>query len=73
MIKKIILISTFSLITIGAVATDVPEYNGYIFPYKVEQDQGKEITFKQPSAEVTPDGLKYNIYKTKKPKVSYHN
>ena len=69
MIKKIILISTFSLISIGAVATDVPEYNGYIFPYKVAQDQGKEITFKQPSAQVTPDGLKYNTYRTKKPKV----
>lgn len=69
MIKKIILISTFSLITIGTVATDVPEYNGYIFPYKVAQDQGKEITFKQPSAEITPDGLKYNNFKTKQPKV----
>lgn len=69
MIKKIILISTFSLISIGAVATDVPEYNGYVFPYKVAQDQDKEITFKQPSAQVTSDGLKYNTYKTKKPKV----
>lgn len=69
MIKKIILISTFSLISISAVATDVPEYNGYIFPYKVAQDQGKEITFKQPSAQVTSDGLKYNNFKTKKPKV----
>lgn len=68
MIKKIILISAFSLITIGAIATDVPEYNGYVFPYKVAQDQGKEITFKQPSAEITPDGLKYNTFKTKKPK-----
>ena len=69
MIKKIILISTFSLITIGAVATDVPEYNGYVFPYKVAQDQGKEITFKQPSAKITQDGLKYNNFKTKQPKV----
>lgn len=68
MIKKIILISVFSLISIGAVATDVPEYHGYIFPYKVAQDQGKEITFKQPSAEITPDGLKYNTFKTKQPK-----
>jgi hypothetical protein len=68
MIKKIILISTFSLITIGAVATDVPEYNGYIFPYKVAQDQGKEVTFKQPSVQVTSDGLKYNNFKTKQPK-----
>ena len=67
--KKFILISVFSLITIGAVATDVPEYNGYIFPYKVAQDQGKEVTFKQPSAQVTPDGLKYNNFKTKKPKM----
>lgn len=67
--KKIILISIFSLIIIGAVATDVPEYNGYIFPYKVAQDQGKEITFKQPSAEITSDGLKYNTFKTKQPKV----
>lgn len=67
--KKIILISVFSLITIGAVATDVPEYNGYVFPYKVAQDQGKEITFKQSSAQITSDGLKYNTYKTKKPKV----
>lgn len=66
--KKIILISVFSLITVGAIATDVPEYNGYVFPYKVEQDQGKEITFKQPSAEITPDGLKYNNFKTKNPK-----
>lgn len=73
MIKKIILISTFSLITIGAVATDVPEYNGYVFPYKVAQDQGKEITFKQPSAQVTSDGLKYNNFKTKKPKVNCRN
>lgn len=63
------LISALSLITIGAVATDVPEYNGYVFSYKVAQDQGKEIMFKQPSAQVTPDGLKYNTYKTKKPKV----
>lgn len=69
MIKKIILISIFSLISIGAVAADVPEYHGYIFPYKVAQDQGKEITFKQPSAQVTSDGLKYNTYRTKKPKV----
>jgi len=69
MIKKFILISTFSLISIGAVATDVPEYHGYIFPYKVAQDQGKEITFKQPSAQVTSDGLKYNNFKTKQPKV----
>lgn len=69
MIKKIILISVFSLISIGAIATDVPEYNGYIFPYKVAQDQGKEITFKQPSVEITQDGLKYNNFKTKKPKV----
>lgn len=63
--KKFILISVFSLITIGAVATDVPDYNGYVFPYKVAQDQGKEITFKQPSAQVTPDGLKYNNFKIK--------
>lgn len=69
MIKKIMLISVLSLTTIGAVATDVPEYHGYIFPYKVAQDQGKEITFKQPSAEITPDGLKYNNFKTKQPKV----
>lgn len=69
MIKKFILISTFSLISISAVATDVPEYNGYVFPYKVAQDQGKEIMFKQPSAEITPDGLKYNNFKTKQPKV----
>ena len=69
MIKKIILFSAFSLISISAIGTDVPEYNGYIFPYKVAQDQGKEITFKQPSAEITPDGLKYNTYKTKQPKV----
>lgn len=68
MIKKIILISVFSLISISAIATDVPEYNGYIFPYKVAQDQGKEITFKQTSAEITPDGLKYNNFKTKQPK-----
>lgn len=68
MIKKFILISTFSLISIGAITTDVPEYNGYMFPYKVAQDQGKEITFKQPSAEITPDGLKYNTFKTKQPK-----
>ena len=69
MVKKIILISTFSLISISAIGTDVPEYNGYIFPYKVAQDQGKETTFKQPSAEITPDGLKYNNFKTKQPKV----
>lgn len=69
MIKKFILISTFSLISISAIGTDVPEYHGYIFPYKVAQDQGKEITFKQPSAEITQDGLKYNTYKTKQPKV----
>lgn len=69
MIKKIMLLGVFSLISIGAVATDVPEYHGYIFPYKVAQDQGKEITFKQPSAEITPDGLKYNNFKTKQPKV----
>lgn len=69
MIKKIILLSAFSLISIGAVATDVLEYHGYIFPYKVAQDQGKEITFKQPSAEITSDGLKYNTFKTKQPKV----
>lgn len=69
MIKKIILISAFSLISISAIGTDVPEYHGYIFPYKVAQDQGKEITFKQPSAEITPDGLKYNNFKTKQPKV----
>ena len=69
MIKKFILISTFSLISISAIGTDVPEYNGYIFPYKVAQDQGKEITFRQPSAQITSDGLKYNTYKTKKPKV----
>lgn len=69
MIKKLILISALSLISIGAIGTDVPEYNGYVFPYKVAEDQGKEITFKQPSAEVTPDGLKYNSFKTKQPKV----
>lgn len=69
MIKKIMLLGVFSLISIGAIATDVPEYNGYVFPYKVAQDQGKEITFKQPSAEITPDGLKYNTYKIKQPKV----
>lgn len=69
MIKKIILISTFSLISISAIGTDVHEYHGYIFPYKVAQDQGKEVTFKQPSAEITPDGLKYNTFKTKQPKV----
>ena len=69
MIKKIILLSAFSLISISAIGTDVPEYNGYVFPYKVAQDQGKEITFKQPSAEITPDGLKYNDFKTKQPKV----
>lgn len=69
MVKKIILISTFSLISISAIGTDVPEYHGYIFPYKVAQDQGKEITFKQPSAEITQDGLKYNNFKTKQPKV----
>lgn len=63
--KKFILISVFSLITIGAVATDVPDYNGYVFPYKVAQDQDKEITFKQPSAQVTSDGLKYNNFKIK--------
>lgn len=68
MIKKIILISVFSLISVGAVATDVPEYHGYVFPYKVAQDQDKEITFKQPSAEITSDGLKYNNFKTKQPK-----
>lgn len=68
MIKKIILISTFSLISISAIGTDVPEYNGYVFPYKVAQDQGKEITFKQPPAEITSDGLKYNNFKTKQPK-----
>lgn len=67
--KKIILIGAFSLITVGAIGTDVPEYNGYVFPYKVAQDQGKEIIFKQPSAEITTDGLKYNTYKIKKPKV----
>ena len=69
MIKKIILLGVFSLISISAISTDVPEYHGYIFPYKVAQDQGKEITFKQPSAEITPDGLKYNNFKTKQPKV----
>lgn len=69
MIKKIMLLGVFSLISIGAIATDVPEYNGYVFPYKVAQDQGKEITFKQPSAEITSDGLKYNNFKTKQPKV----
>lgn len=68
MIKKIILLCALSLISVGAIATDVPEYNGYVFPYKVAQDQGKEITFKQPSAEVTKDGLKYNNFKTKQPK-----
>ena len=68
MIKKIILLSAFSLISISAIGTDVPEYNGYVFPYKVAQDQGKEITFKQPSAEITSDGLKYNTFKTKQPK-----
>lgn len=68
MIKKIILIGSLSLISIGAIATDVPEYNGYVFPYKVAQDQGKEITFKQPSAEVSKDGLKYNNFKIKQPK-----
>lgn len=68
MIKKIILISTFNLISISAIGTDVPEYHGYVFPYKVAQDQGKEITFKQPSAEITSDGLKYNTFKTKQPK-----
>lgn len=73
MIKKFILISTFSLISISVIGTDVPEYNGYIFPYKVAQDQGKEITFKQPSAEITSDGLKYNTFKTKKPKVNCRN
>lgn len=69
MIKKIMLVSVFSLISISAIGTDVPEYHGYIFPYKVAQDQSKEITFKQPSAEITPDGLKYNNFKTKQPKV----
>lgn len=69
MIKKIMLLGVFSLISIGAIATDVPEYNGYVFPYKVAQDQGKEITFKQPSAEIAPDDLKYNNFKTKQPKV----
>lgn len=69
MIKKLILISVLLLISISAIGTDVPEYNGYVFPYKVAQDQGKEITFKQPSAEITPDGLKYNNFKTKQPKV----
>lgn len=68
MIKKLILISALSLINISAIGTDVPEYNGYVFPYKVAQDQGKEITFKQPSAEVSKDGLKYNNFKTKQPK-----
>lgn len=68
MIKKIILLSAFSLISISAIGTDVPEYHGYVFPYKVEQDQGKEITFKQPSAEITSDGLKYNTFKIKQPK-----
>lgn len=68
MLKKIILLGVLSLIGTGAIATDVPEYNGYVFPYKVAEDQGKEITFKQPSAEVTPDGLKYNSFKTKQPK-----
>lgn len=68
MLKKLILIGVLSLISIGAIATDVPEYNGYVFPYKVAQDQGKEITFKQPSAEVTSDGLKYNDFKMKQPK-----
>ena len=69
MIKKIMLLGVFSLISISAIGTDVPEYNGYVFPYKVAQDQGKEITFKQPSAEITPDGLKYNNFKIKQPKV----
>lgn len=69
MIKKIILLGVLSLIGTSAIGTDVPEYNGYVFPYKVAQDQGKEITFKQPSAEITPDGLKYNNFKTKQPKV----
>lgn len=69
MIKKIMLLGVFSLISISAIGTDVPEYNGYVFPYKVAQDQGKEITFKQPSVEITPDGLKYNNFKTKQPKV----
>lgn len=68
MYKKLILISALSLISISAIGTDVPEYNGYVFPYKVVEDQNKEITFKQPSAEVTPDGLKYNNFKTKQPK-----
>lgn len=69
MIKKLILIGSLSLISISAIGTDVPEYNGYVFPYKVAQDQGKEIEFKQPSAQVTPDGLKYNDFKMKQPKV----
>lgn len=68
MVKKFILIGALSLIGIGAIATDVPEYNGYVFPYKVAEDQGKKITFKQPSVEVTKDGLKYNNFKTKQPK-----
>lgn len=68
MIKKLILISALSLISISAIGTDIPEYNGYVFPYKVAEDQGKEVTFKQPSAEVTSDGLKYNDFKIKKPK-----
>lgn len=68
MIKKIILLSAFSLISISAIGTDLPEYHGYVFPYKVAQDQDKEITFKQPSAEITSDGLKYNTFKTKQPK-----
>lgn len=63
------LLGVFSLISISAIGTDVPEYHGYVFPYKVAQDQGKEITFKQPSAEITSDGLKYNTFKTKQPKV----
>lgn len=68
MLKKLILIGVLSLISIGAIATDVPEYNGYVFPYKVAQDQDKEITFKQPSVQITSDGLKYNNFKTKQPK-----
>jgi hypothetical protein len=66
--KKFILLCVLSLIAVGAIATDVPEYNGYVFPYKVEQDQGKEITFKQSPVQITPDGLKYNNFKTKQPK-----
>lgn len=69
MIKKLFLMLLLGAVYIGVTATDVPEYNGYVFPYKVAQDQGKEVTFKQPSAEITPDGLKYNSFKTKQPKV----